>query len=76
MNIKEKYRYLQIVIKYHFLGLKIVAEGVENQNQVKLLKLMGCDILQGFFFSKPLETEKVGSYFIDAVSSLKYEKYA
>lgn len=36
------------------LNKKIVVEGVENENMVTLLKEMGCDYLQGFFYSKPV----------------------
>lgn len=31
----------------------VVAEGVENEKQMKLLRLAGCDQLQGFWFSQP-----------------------
>jgi EAL domain-containing protein (putative c-di-GMP-specific phosphodiesterase class I) len=38
----------------HALGLKVVAEGVENERQQQLLTEMGCDELQGFLFAKPM----------------------
>jgi len=38
----------------HALGLKVVAEGVENQRQQQVLTQMGCDELQGFLFAKPM----------------------
>ncbi len=38
----------------HALGLKVVAEGVENQRQQQVLVHMGCDELQGFLFAKPM----------------------
>ena len=38
----------------HALGLKVVAEGVENQRQQKILVELGCDELQGFLFAKPM----------------------
>ncbi|WP_082584136.1 EAL domain-containing protein [Noviherbaspirillum sp. Root189] len=37
----------------HTLGLKVVAEGVEREADVGLLKAAGCDELQGYFFSRP-----------------------
>ncbi len=43
----------------HELGLEIIAEGVENDAQLRLLKQLGCDILQGYYFSKPLSAEEV-----------------
>jgi diguanylate cyclase (GGDEF)-like protein len=36
------------------LGFKVVAEGVETERQKELLTVMGCDLLQGFLFSKPV----------------------
>ena len=37
----------------HNLGLKVVAEGVENKHTAARLKALGCDALQGYYFSKP-----------------------
>ncbi len=37
----------------HFKGMKVVAEGVECWEQVTFLKVLGCDIIQGFYFSAP-----------------------
>ena len=38
----------------HSLKLKVVAEGVETGEQSRLLRLLGCDEMQGFLFSKPV----------------------
>ena len=38
----------------HALGMRVVAEGVESQAQMQLLKTLGCDEGQGFFFSRPV----------------------
>jgi diguanylate cyclase (GGDEF)-like protein len=43
----------------HNLGLKVVAEGVENEEVWLRLKQMDCDILQGYFFSRPLEIDEL-----------------
>lgn len=40
------------------LNLKTVAEGVENEEQVKYLKEIDCDLLQGYYYSKPLESSQ------------------
>lgn len=37
------------------LDYKVVAEGVEEAEQVRLLAEMGCDVFQGYFFSKPID---------------------
>jgi len=38
----------------HSLGLCVVAEGVETREQLALLDELGCDMVQGFYFSKPI----------------------
>lgn len=38
----------------HGLGMRVVAEGVENQRQMQLLRTLGCDEGQAYFFSRPL----------------------
>src|SRR5437660_998188 len=42
----------------HNLGLKVVAEGVENVDSYNKLAELGCDYAQGFFLSRPLSPEK------------------
>jgi diguanylate cyclase (GGDEF)-like protein len=39
----------------HNLGMKVIAEGVEDEDVWHSLKQMNCDILQGYYFSRPLE---------------------
>jgi len=46
----------------HNLGLSVVAEGVENQHSLDLLKEMGCDAMQGYFTSKPLSASEASEY--------------
>ncbi len=41
-----------------FLSVPIVAEGVEEEEQCRLLKNLGCEIIQGYYFSKPLPPEE------------------
>jgi len=41
----------------HSLKLKVVAEGVETEEQSRLLRLLDCDEMQGFLFSKPVPGE-------------------
>jgi diguanylate cyclase (GGDEF)-like protein/PAS domain S-box-containing protein len=44
-----------IITLAHNLGLKVVAEGVENQTQVAMLRELGCEKAQGYLFSKPVD---------------------
>jgi EAL domain-containing protein (putative c-di-GMP-specific phosphodiesterase class I) len=43
-----------IVSLAHSLHLKVVAEGVETEDQTKMLRLLRCDRMQGYLISKPV----------------------
>ena len=44
------------------LGVPVIAEGVETEDEYNLLKAAGCDIIQGYYFSKPLPPEDFSKY--------------
>jgi len=48
-----------IVMLAHNLGLTVVAEGVETQAQLDLLKHVGCERAQGYLFSKPVDHQTI-----------------
>jgi PAS domain S-box-containing protein len=48
-----------IVALAHNLGLKVVAEGVETESQLKLLREIGCELAQGYLFSKPADADTI-----------------
>jgi diguanylate cyclase (GGDEF)-like protein/PAS domain S-box-containing protein len=45
---------LAIINLAHSLKLKVIAEGVETEAQLRFLKTQGCDVMQGYYFAKPL----------------------
>ena len=48
----------------HILDMKVVAEGVEQEHQMKTLIKYGCDIIQGYYYSKPLSVKSFEKYII------------
>ena len=51
---RETSEIVRIIIKLaHNLGLKVVAEGAETEEQVSLLKQLNCELVQGYFFARP-----------------------
>jgi diguanylate cyclase (GGDEF)-like protein/PAS domain S-box-containing protein len=47
----------------HSLGLKVVAEGVENEEQLFILNELNCDYVQGFYFSKPIPEKELFQFY-------------
>jgi EAL domain-containing protein (putative c-di-GMP-specific phosphodiesterase class I) len=52
----------------HALKLKVVAEGVETDEQSRLLRLLNCDEMQGYLFSKPVPAETFEMKFLDSTA--------
>jgi len=46
----------------HDLGLQVVAEGVEDEKQVEYLSRLNCDVIQGYYFSKPLPANQAEAF--------------
>ncbi len=57
-NIGDQKIVEAIIHMAHGLGFEVVAEGVETLEQLSQLRHMNCDIVQGFFLSKPLPVDK------------------
>jgi EAL domain-containing protein (putative c-di-GMP-specific phosphodiesterase class I) len=51
-----------IVTLAHNLGMDVVAEGVETEEQLAVLRTLGCDYAQGFYFSEAVATGEADAF--------------
>jgi EAL domain-containing protein (putative c-di-GMP-specific phosphodiesterase class I) len=59
-------RMISIVIDIaNYLGVPVIAEGVETEEQYLALKELGCAIIQGYYFSKPVPAEEFEKFLIE-----------
>ncbi|WP_019412599.1 EAL domain-containing protein [Paenisporosarcina sp. TG20] len=42
-----------------YLKLRVVTEGVETEEQLNLVRKLGCDMIQGYYYSKPLPIDEI-----------------
>lgn len=57
-TLKDKQAIVEsIILMSHRLNIKVVAEGVETKEQVEILREMNCDIIQGYYYSKPVPSK-------------------
>jgi len=59
-----------IIVMAHSLHLEVIAEGVENRQQLDLLRDAGCDHIQGYIFSKPLRADDCAQYLVQHAEGL------
>jgi diguanylate cyclase (GGDEF)-like protein/PAS domain S-box-containing protein len=57
-----------IIVMSHKLGLKVIAEGVEREEQLNWLKEVGCDYFQGFLCSKAISNDDFKTQFLEGVN--------
>lgn len=71
MNKDEKsLKLVELVIEIaDYLGVPVVAEGVEDKSQVDQLKNMGCELIQGYYFSKPVPPEEFNKFIEAEIAS-------
>lgn len=50
----KRSRFQRLIECFHDLGLEVVAEGVETDRQLRILKAIGCDRAQGYFIARPM----------------------
>ena len=53
-----------IIAMAHSLKLRVLAEGVETEEQYRFLRDQGCQVLQGFLFSRPLPYDELVRFYI------------
>jgi len=63
-----------IISMAHNLGLQVIAEGVEDKQQLRFLQLRNCDFVQGYYFSRPISAEDFEKEFYNLQKEFK-EKY-
>ena len=60
----------EAVIKLgHRLGMRVLAEGVETPGQLDYLRTLGCDLAQGFYFSRPVPAEEFAELLVKGVEA-------
>ena len=57
-----------IISLTHTMGLTTVAEGIETQGQAQMLRDFGCELAQGFLFSRPLRPENFETFYADVAT--------
>jgi PAS domain S-box-containing protein/diguanylate cyclase (GGDEF)-like protein len=66
MNMMEKAEHRSVVAAAitlaHSLGIRVVGEGAEARDQVKELARLGCDEIQGYFFSRPVPPDELRTW--------------
>lgn len=55
----------------HSMGMKVVAEGIEDEETYRQLKTMGCDIAQGYFLARPLPVDDLRAWIKESTFNLR-----
>ncbi len=67
-------RLIELIIDIaDYLSVPVIAEGVETEEQMKTLRDMGCDLVQGFYFSKPVPPEEFEAFLLEKKRRLAEE---
>ncbi|MEQ8514491.1 MAG: EAL domain-containing protein, partial [Chromatocurvus sp.] len=61
---------VRIIIEIgHLFGLHVVAEGVEDRKTLEILRALGCDVVQGYFFSRPMPEPALREWLVEFEST-------
>ena len=69
INKDEKSRaYVEMIISLgHLMGLDVISEGVEDENQITTLREIGCDLIQGYVWGRPLPPEEAQKIVLESL---------
>lgn len=71
-EIKRNIVLFEAIVKTaHSIGIEVIAEGVEFEEQHEIIKSFNCDYVQGYYFSRPLPPEKLTQFLIDFQKSAR-----
>ena len=69
---EKDFRLVELIIDIaRYLKVPVVAEGVETENQLKLLREAGCDIVQGYYFSRALPAEEFEQKILSSLTNTR-----
>ena len=71
----KNFRLIELILDIAgYLGVPVVAEGVETAKQMQLLQNAGCEYVQGYYFSRPLPAEEFEKLIIKEIEAAKERK--
>ena len=69
---EKDFRLVELIIDIaRYLKVPVIAEGVETEKQLRLLKDAGCDLVQGYYFSRPLPSDEFEQKILSVSASVK-----
>ena len=74
---RKDVRMIELIIDIaDYLHVPVIAEGVETEEQLKVLKGMGCDYVQGYYFSKPVPPDEFERFIAEKAEAIRLEEVA
>ena len=67
---EKDFRLVQLVLDIaRYLKVAVIAEGVETETQLGMLRDAGCDIVQGYYFSRPVPAEDFEQFIVREINT-------